>query len=201
MKQEQKIIYCCRWKWLRLSNSLLANTGKAFTWHIARKKTKSEGGEIAFIALYWQTKNVWSSSLFCYIHQTMWIRIHLRWFGPPGPRSVLGMRIQNRIQEQGYWQKCTNKPDFQPFKKALYLRRHVVWPIYLHKLRFLCKNSTFSDGKIWPRSGSALVCLPESGSALRWTAGSRFALKSMRIHNTWEKRSLPYICQRLFCSR
>jgi len=43
---------------------------------------------------------------------------------------------------------------------------------YLHKVSFSSKNSTFGDGKIWPGSGSALVCLPESGLASSSTAGS-----------------------------
>jgi hypothetical protein len=59
----------------------------------------------------------------------------------------------------------------------LYLRTRgyvCVLTFYIQKVRFSCKNTTYSDGKVWPGSGSGLVWLPESGSAL----------KPMRIHNT-----------------
>ncbi len=48
-----------------------------------------------------------------------WIRIHMypHWYGSPGSGStILGIQIQSQAQEN--WSKFTNKPDFQPFKKA-----------------------------------------------------------------------------------
>ncbi len=57
-------------------------------------------------------------------------------------------------------------------KRLLYLSRCILWPITYFtncKVYFSCQYSTFSDGKVWPRSGSALVWLPgsRSGAALR----------------------------------
>ncbi len=88
-----------------------------------------------------------------------------------GSGSVFGMRI--RIQEHGNWLKFTNKPGFLPSKRLLYLCVSVfdLLPTLIIQY-FSCKNSAFCDFKVWPGSGSALVWLPGSGSAL----------KTMRIH-------------------
>ncbi len=74
----------------------------------------------------------------CCGSRSKWIRVD---FGPPGSwsGSVFVMRIQ--IQEQGNGPKLTNKPDFQPLKKALYLRRYVLLSIiYIKYLYFSCKK-------------------------------------------------------------
>ncbi len=104
------------------------------------------------------------------------------------------MRIRIRNQEHGNWPKLKNKPGFLPFKS-------VFVPL---KLRFLTYNklwvrySTFCEYYVWPGSGSTLVGLPGSGSALRYKSASvsGSALKPMRIHNTlikeWQQAAKPF---------
>ncbi len=79
------------------------------------------------------------------------------------------------------WPKLTNKPDFQPFKKAFVptyvdvfsdLQYH-----HLRKVYFPCKNSAFCDGKVWPGYGCAGI---RFSLALR----IRIRIEIMWIHNT-----------------
>jgi len=78
------------------------------------------------------------------------------------------------------------------------MRIHV--DLDLQHWHFPCKTVTFCEFKVWPGfgSGSALIWLPVSGSALRKQAGSGSGstLKSMRIHNT--AKNLPMKVQKPF---
>ncbi len=93
-----------------------------------------------------------------------------------------------RIQEQGNWPKFTNKLGFLPFKKAFVPSYVCFWPItYLKYTYFSCKNSTFCNIKVWPRS--------ESGS--NWISIALAIWIQIRIRicteiKSWIGNTVPY---------
>ncbi len=107
-------------------------------------------------------------------------------FGSPGSGSVSEMWILGYSQEQGNWLKLTNKPDFQPSKHLLYLRRCVSWHItYIPGTvrSYFMSKSNILWRPVWPGSGSPWIriCwLSGFGTALSWKAGSATPQKRTR---------------------
>ncbi len=123
----------------------------------------------------------------CFWSGSKWIRVDF-WLSWILTRIGVVLRIRiKKKKKQGYGPKLTNKPDFQPSKKALYPRRYVFWPIiYIKCLYFSCKKFNIlwrlSLTRIRIRIGLATwiriwICIEEK-------AGSGSALKPMRIHST-----------------
>ncbi len=100
----------------------------------------------------------------------------LHWFGSSGSGSLFGIRNLDPGS------KFTNKPDFQPFKKAFVLKYLCFMTDYIKYIFVINSTSSEGSGSASTRIGSFPWILIRIRNGVK--GGPGVALKPMRIHNT-----------------